>query len=207
MINKKSLLSGIGNQKETRLYYDDWAYNYEQTLKKWDYKTPRKSLKIIKKYTDVKPKFILDLACGTGLFGQEIKKHFYTSIIDGSDISSISLKIAHEKKIYRKLFKKSFETKMMLRHKYDIVSLIGAMTYCKKHKNLFENVFRYLNKNGFFIFTQRIDLWNKFSFDKKLNNISKKFKLVYKSRPIYYLPRNKDFAKNIKIRIVLIQKK
>ncbi len=207
MNNKKSLISGIGNQKETRLYYDDWAYNYDQTLKNWNYKAPKKCANIIKKYTSSNPQFILDLACGTGLFGKEIKKYFDKCIIDGSDISSISLKIANEKKIYRKLFKNSFESKMILQNKYDIVSLIGALTYCKKYKNLFYNVFKYLKKKGFFIFTQRIDLWNKFSFDEKLNEISKKFDLVYKSRPLYYLPKNKDFAKNIKIRIVLIQKK
>ena len=207
MNNNKSLLSGIGNLKETRLYYDDWAYNYDQTLNNWNYKAPKKCVKIIHKYTNLNPKFILDLACGTGLFGKEIKKYFDKCIIDGSDISSISLKIAHEKKIYRKLFKNSFETKMILRHNYDIVSLIGAMTYCKKHKKLFDNVFKYLKKKGFFIFTQRIDLWNKFSFDKKLNDISKQFMLIYKSRPINYLPGNIDFAKKIKIRIVLIQKK
>ena len=31
MNSKKSLLHGIGNQKETRLYYDSWADNYDAT--------------------------------------------------------------------------------------------------------------------------------------------------------------------------------
>ena len=207
MNSKKSLLHGIGNQKETRLYYDSWADNYDETLKTWNYRAPQKSVKILKKYTSIKSGLILDLACGTGLFGEEFLKVFDSFKIDGSDISSISLKIAHKKNIYRKLFKNNFEDKMYLKINYDIVSLIGAMTYCKKYKKLFNNVSKYLNKGGFFIFTQRTDLWDKLDFNQKLIDISKNYNLIYKSKPIDYLPKNNDFTKNIKIRIVLIQKK
>ena len=207
MNSKKSLLHGIGNQKETRLYYDSWADNYDETLKTWNYRAPQKSVKILKKYISIKSGLILDLACGTGLFGEEVLKFFDSFKIDGSDISSISLKIAHKKNIYRKLFKNSFEDKMYLKINYDVVSLIGAMTYCKKHKKLFDNVSKYLKKGGFFIFTQRTDLWDKFDFNEKLIDISTNYNLIYKSKPIDYLPKNKDFTKNVKIRIVLIQKK
>ena len=44
-------------------------------------------------------------------------------------------------------------------------------------------------------------------FNQKLIDISKNYNLIYKSKPIDYLPKNNDFTKNIKIRIVLIQKK
>ena len=207
MINKKSLLNGIGNQKETRLYYDNWADKYDETLKTWNYRAPQKCAKILKKYTSIKSGLILDLACGTGLFGEEILKYFDSFKIHGSDISSISLKIAHKKKIYRKLFKNSFEDKMYLKINYEIVSLIGAMTYCQKHEKLFDNVLKYLKKGGYFIFTQRTDLWDKLDFNEKLIDISKNYNLIYKSKPIDYLPKNKDFTKNVKIRIALIQKK
>ena len=42
MPKTKSLLDGIGNQKETERYYDDWATNYDETLKNWNYKAPKK---------------------------------------------------------------------------------------------------------------------------------------------------------------------
>ena len=38
MIKNKSLLDGIGNESETEIYYDNWALNYDQTLKNWNYK-------------------------------------------------------------------------------------------------------------------------------------------------------------------------
>ena len=62
---------------------------------------------------------------------------------------------------------------MYLKINYDIVSLIGAMTYCKKHKKLFNNVSKYLNKGGVFIFTQRTDLWDMLDFNQKLIDICK----------------------------------
>ena len=36
MTKTKSLLDGIGNENVTEKYYDDWAINYDQTLKKWN---------------------------------------------------------------------------------------------------------------------------------------------------------------------------
>ena len=41
----KSLLDGIGNENVTEKYYDNWAINYDQTLKKWNYKAPKKAVK------------------------------------------------------------------------------------------------------------------------------------------------------------------
>ena len=40
MTKPKSLVDGIGNQNVTEKYYDDWATNYDITLKKWKYKAP-----------------------------------------------------------------------------------------------------------------------------------------------------------------------
>ena len=81
MPKTKSLLDGIGNENVTEKYYDNWAINYDQTLKKWNYKAPNKAVKILGK---VKVKFdnILDLACGTGMFAEEIKKRRKQSVKD-----------------------------------------------------------------------------------------------------------------------------
>ena len=64
----------------------------------------------------------------------------------------------------------------------------------------------YLDTKGYFIFTQREDLWKDLNFDNVLKSRSD-FGLIYKSRPLNYLPKNKDFGSNIKIRIVLLVKK
>ena len=200
------LLKGIGNSKEIKKFYDDWSNTYDLTLKEWGYIAPSHSTRILKKKLTKKPKYLLDLACGTGLFVEKFKKIFPKCICDGSDISKEILEISNSKGLYRNLYKSSFEKKINLKNRYDLVSLIGAMTYCSNHNLLFKLVNSYLIKGGLFIFTQRIDLWDKLKFEDTINNLEN-FKKIYKSRPINYLPKNKDFGQDIKIRIVVLQKK
>jgi len=200
------LLKGIGNSKEIKKFYDDWSNTYDLTLKEWGYIAPSHSTRILKKKLTKKPKYLLDLACGTGLFVEKFKKIFPKCICDGSDISKEILEISNSKGLYRNLYQTSFENKINLKNRYDLVSLIGAMTYCSNHNLLFKLVNSYLIKGGLFIFTQRIDLWDKLKFEDIINNQGN-FKNIYKSRPINYLPKNKDFGQEIKIRIIVLQKK
>ena len=205
MTKVKSLVDGIGNEALTEKYYDDWALNYDQTLKKWNYKAPLKAVNVMSLLKE-NINSNLDLACGTGMFAVKLKKNYPNVTIDGCDISFQSLKIAKKKKLYRKLFKQSFEKKINIIKKYDSVSMIGSMTYCKKPKKLFLLINNYLKKKGIFIFSHRIDLWKKQNFDSIINNFNQSFKLIYKSRPLSYLPKNSSFSNRIKIRIVILEK-
>ena len=102
MTKIKSLVDGIGNQSMTEKYYDDWATDYDQTLINWNYKAPLKAVNILRKIKD-KINSNLDLACGTGMFANELAKKYPHIIIDGCDISTKSIKIAKLKstiKIY-----------------------------------------------------------------------------------------------------------
>jgi len=206
MIKSASLVSGIGDIKTTKKYYDDWSKKYDLTLNQWKYTVPKKSIKLLKSKLSRKPKKILDLACGTGLFGQELIKTFKNIQIYGSDISTKSLLMAKEKQIYKKLLKSDFEKKIKFKTKFELVSMIGAMTYCKNFNKLFSNIKFYLLKNGHFIFSHRVDLWEKQNFNKILNEQSQDIKIKFISRPNNYLPANKDFSNKIKIRLVLLQK-
>ena len=206
MTNFKSLVSGVGNLSKTSKYYDDWAENYDETLKLWNYQAPKKSIKFIKETLNIKPKNILDLACGTGLFGIELKKIYPKSNIYGSDISKKSLKISSDKKIYIKLKNKNFEELHYFNTKFDLISLIGSMTYCKNFKKLFANINKNIKKKGFVLFTHRVDLWKQQDFFNILKTYQKTFKITKISRPLNYLPLNKDFKNKIKIKIVLLQK-
>ena len=206
MVKSISLVNGIGNVKDTKKYYDDWAKKYDLTLNRWKYTVPKKSINLLKIRLKDEPKTILDLACGTGLFGEELRKNFKNSQIYGSDISQKSLNIAKEKKIYKNLIKINFERKKIYKKKFELVSLIGAMTYCKNFYKLFSNIDFYLSKNGHFIFSHRNDLWEKQEFNNILNDYKSNFKINFLSRPQNYLPLNKDFTDKIKIRLVLLQK-
>jgi len=206
MSNFKSLVSGVGNLTKTTKYYDDWSKNYDETLKLWNYQAPKKSIQFLKETINTKPKNILDLACGTGLFGTELKKNYPKSYIYGSDISKKSLKIALEKKIYIKLQIKNFEQLHHYKIKFDLISLIGSMTYCKNFEKFFANINKNIKKKGFVLFTHRVDLWKQQDFISILKKHQKTLRIIKISRPINYLPLNKDFKNRIKIKIVLLQK-
>ena len=72
----KSLVNGIGDTKEVEKFYDDWSEKYDQSLLRWNYRAPKQSTKILSKFIKSKPKYLLDLACGTGLFLEEFRKIF-----------------------------------------------------------------------------------------------------------------------------------
>ena len=206
MVKSISLVNGIGSLEATKKYYDDWSERYDKTLNEWNYKVPKKCINLLKRNIKHKPNSVLDLACGTGLFGEELFKTYGNIKIFGSDISQKSLIIAKEKKIYANLLKLNFENKKNYKIKFELISLIGAMTYCRNFNKLFDNIKSYLLKNGYFIFSHRIDLWEKQKFDKILNKHKINFRINYVSRPINYLPLNSDFSNKIKIRLVLLQK-
>ena len=52
-----------------------------------------------------------------------------------------------------------------------------------------------------------IDWLEKFNFDDLLKFNEDKFQIIYKSKPLKYLPENKDFGNKIKIRLILLGKK
>ena len=206
MTKFKSLIDGIGDYKETNKYYDNWSINYDKKLLSWNYRTPLKSALILKSYLSKPPINLLDLACGTGLFAEEILKIFPQTNIDGIDISKKILAKAEEKKIYKKLYCCNFDKNIMTKIRYDLISCIGAMTYTKDPKILLKNIYKLTKKNGFFIFSHRTDLWEKQNYTKLLLDFHKKWKTIKISRPLLYLPKNPDFKKKIKIRIALLKK-
>ena len=112
----------------------------------------------------------------------------------------------HQKKIYKKLQIKNFEQLHHYKIKFDLISLIGSMTYCKNFKKLFANINKNTKKKGFVLFTHRVDLWKQQNFISILKKHQKTLKIKKISRPLNYLPLNKDFKNKIKIKIVLLQK-
>ena len=206
MIKSTALINGIGNTKTTKRYYDNWSEYYDKTLKEWNYTVPKKCIKLLKNKLRFHPKKILDLACGTGLFGEELVKVYKESDIYGSDLSSKSLLIAKDKNIYKSLINNNFEIRFKFKLKFELVSIIGAMTYCKNFDKLFSNIKFYLSKRGYLIFSHRIDLWKKQNFDEILFDYRNDFKIIFISRANNYLPQNKDFKNKIKVRLVLLQK-
>ena len=206
MIKYNALINGIGTSVKTKKYYDEWSKDYDKVLNQWNYHAPKSSSKILKKFLSKNPNEILDLACGTGLFGKELKKIYPKSSIDGSDISTKSLSHAKLKKVYKRLFISDFNKNFFFKKKYNLITCIGSLTYSKNPQKLLLKVNNITKKSGFFIFSHRVDLWQKQNFDKILSDLSNKWQNIFISRKLLYLPKNKDFNNKIKIKIGLLKK-
>jgi len=102
-----SALTGHTTNSAPRKYvenlFDNYAINFEHSLvDKLEYKIPNKIIKmIVAKNSNIQLGSVLDLGCGTGLIGDEIKK--YCSNLEGIDLSKSMLEKASAKNIYNKL--------------------------------------------------------------------------------------------------------
>ena len=87
----------------TQPLYDEWSQSYEQDLVgNLGYTGHLIAANALAEFAPDKAASIIDIGCGTGLVGQELKARGY-SHIDGIDFSEEMLKVARPKAIYEKL--------------------------------------------------------------------------------------------------------
>ncbi|MGD9211712.1 MAG: hypothetical protein PVI90_13080, partial [Desulfobacteraceae bacterium] len=72
--------NGSTKSDEVLSYYDNWAETYDETLKKWNYKSPEYGATLHRKHTKVKGT-ICDAGCGTGMTGEALKNEGFNDII------------------------------------------------------------------------------------------------------------------------------
>jgi ubiquinone/menaquinone biosynthesis C-methylase UbiE len=90
-------------KRSTQPLYDEWSQTYEQDLiGNLGYTGHLIAAKALAGVAPNKGASIIDIGCGTGLVGQELKALGYTHI-DGIDISEEMLNVARPKAIYGKL--------------------------------------------------------------------------------------------------------
>ena len=134
--------------------FDNYSNDFEDHLiNKLHYETPRLLSEKLSNYLDKNLKFkILDLGCGSGLVGVELKE--ITLVIDGVDISSGMLNQAKKKGIYSNLFKRDIIHFLENNyHKYDLIVSSDVFNYFGDLNSVFKNIKNSLNDNGFFCFT------------------------------------------------------
>ena len=62
--------------KNTEEFYDSWSKEYDECVKHWGYNIDEISVNLFKKYCNLNEKLnILDFGCGSGLVGNELKRH------------------------------------------------------------------------------------------------------------------------------------
>ena len=137
--------------------FDEFADSFEDTLSQLEYRAPKLIAEKIKEnISQFKSKkiSILDVGCGTGLCGVELKKILPKGGIDGVDLSSQMLNCAKQKNIYKSLFCADVET-FLCQHKkyYNLIVAADVFTYFGDLEKVIKGVFFSLEKDGLFVFS------------------------------------------------------
>ena len=106
---KLAAVSGKNVSIDPEEHYDLWAKQYEkELLEDYGYCAHIIGSKAFSTYELRKSCKIIDIGCGTGLVGEELKSSGFLNIW-GLDVSSKMIAIAKKKQIYREFYQKKIE--------------------------------------------------------------------------------------------------
>lgn len=107
--------------------YDDWSETYDRDLlDEYGYIASRLAADALQGILPDKSSSIVDLGCGTGLAGAELRRRGYGRI-DGADISTGMLAKAKNLRVYRQLFQADLTRRTSIPDgSYNAVFSVGA---------------------------------------------------------------------------------
>jgi predicted TPR repeat methyltransferase len=137
-------------------YADRFEEHLTTTLQ---YNTPARIAEILADYL-TQNKFskekisILDLGCGTGLCGQEIRNKNINGKLIGIDISPNMVDKTKEKKIYHEVEVADIKEYLAnTTHKFEVISAADVFIYIGKLESVFKHGYSILKKDGILIFS------------------------------------------------------
>ena len=133
--------------------FDNYADRYDEHLvQQLKYDAPTKLFNLLRQYTKVNSVDILDLGCGTGLMGVQLRS--IAKSLVGVDISQKMLDIAKRRAIYDDLIcQEIIEFLNSQKQKHDLVISTDVFIYLGDLAQIFSQVHRNLNDNGYFCFS------------------------------------------------------
>tara|TARA_B100000029_G_C17351091_1_gene878938 strand:+ start:244 stop:870 length:627 start_codon:yes stop_codon:yes gene_type:complete len=174
-VDKKLDIYKITTSDELLKYYQNWTKKnkYDQDMIDLDYSAPKEAVSLLKRYTVNNKCKILDAGCGTGLVGVQLKKNGYLNI-EGVDFSQDMLNLI-PKGIYKKVEKIDLNKPLKFKTKlFDVVMCVGTFTYGHVKPKALDELIRITNNRGLICFSINEGIYEKYGFDKKINELSKK---------------------------------
>jgi predicted TPR repeat methyltransferase len=140
--------------------YDEWAASYDADLVSWSYQAPAVVAgTVLTRLPDAGS--VLDVGCGTGLVGRELRARGFTGRIVGLDLSQASLDLAGETGAYDVLDRADLQQPLTLEDdSVDAVVCVGVMTYLPDVEATWREFARVARAAGIVVATQREDLWD-----------------------------------------------
>ena len=149
-----------GDPGEVSSRYDLWAQTYDDDLASWSYQAPAVVAETVVSRVPITGS-VLDVGCGTGLVGRELRARGFTGRILGLDLSQASLDVARETGAYDSLDRADLQQPLALEDdSVDAVVCVGVMTYLPDADSVWREFARLARPRGLVVATQRDDLWH-----------------------------------------------
>ena len=161
--------------KEVEDYYDEWTVEnkYDKDMVDWKYSGPQETVALFTKHITSKDIKILDVGCGTGLVGIELKKIGFQNF-DGADFSQKMLDLI-PKNIYQNLFKIDLNKKVEIKDNvYDEITCVGTFTFGHVNPPALDEMVRICKNGSLICFTINIGIYEEYGFDKKIKELEDK---------------------------------
>tara|TARA_X000000368_G_scaffold417877_1_gene415577 strand:+ start:1434 stop:2939 length:1506 start_codon:yes stop_codon:yes gene_type:complete len=137
--------------------FNNYAHRFDNSLlNELSYNAHKLAAKkILQNFNNESIGSILDLGCGTGLFGEEIKD--FCNYLEGIDLSPLMLDIANKKNIYDKLSRDNILDYLRLeRLKFDYFIFTDVFIYIGDLNDIFQLIVSRNESSGKLVFTTEI---------------------------------------------------
>ena len=163
-------LKDAKNDNRLTEVYRDWAkkYDYDNDHVLGTVSQP-KSVNLLTTRLKDKNAEIIDVGCGTGLVGENLKAKDFI-YFDGIDISEDMLEIAKSRG-YRNLFLGSLNNRLpVLDNAYDTAMCVGVFTHGHVSSEGFNELCRIVKPGGYICFTINEGVFEKYGFKKMIGD-------------------------------------
>jgi predicted TPR repeat methyltransferase len=153
------LEQGTSDPREVAARYDDWAQGYDADLASWSYQAPAVVARTLASRHPGAAS-VVDVGCGTGLVGRELRAGGFSGRLVGLDISQASLDHARQDGAYDSLEPADLQQRLPLDDdSVDALVCVGVMTYLPEVEAVWREFARIVLPGGLVVATQREDLW------------------------------------------------
>ncbi len=160
----------LDSDEKSLALYRDWAETYDATmLQGLNYLSPAKVADLLALHLADRRSVVLDIGCGTGLAGQGLAAHGFTTI-DGLDVSPEMMQVAARRGVYRNFIAADLNLPLVIADDtYDGMSCSGTFTHGHVDARCLDELFRVLKAGAPFAFTVKLEVWEPLGFKKTLD--------------------------------------
>lgn len=201
------LLAGPTAPDEVRRRYDDWAPEYDATLRAWGYDAPARAAALaLDALGSDTSAHVLDAGCGTGLVGAAMRDQGFGGHVAGIDLSAASIDVAAGRQAYDSLGVADLQQPLDLGDgAFDAVVCVGVLSYVPDTEAIWREFARVTRRDGVVVCTQRADIWDERRCAEVLDRLERDgtWAVRHLSAPVAYMPGNADFGDEIGVRFLV----